>query len=424
MLLTISFYIFVTIIVINVIHYVALMLFLRGIRRKTWKESDEVFTPKTAVILTLRGADPFLERCVRGVLVQNYPSYNVHFVVDHPGDSALPVVQKIVQEANASNVEFLVVSEHFETCTLKCNSLIHAVESLDESYEVVAFLDADVNPHSNWLRDLVEPLSDSRFGAATGQRWYIPEQVNSGSLVRYLWNAAAIVQMYLYGMVWGGSFALHRRVFREGKLCDAWKHAFTDDMSIVPSLRSISTKAAFVPSLFMINRETCTLPSFHRWVKRQLLCAKLHHPAWNAVVVQAILITLPLVAAFVLLILSLCLGDYPASAWSFGALLLYWAGVFGTLPIMERGIRNKLRERNEPLKPWTFGTIWRTLVAIPLTQCVYISALFWLHFMKRVEWRGVWYEIGKDKTVKMIEYIPYAEVKNAANSQTDETASL
>jgi hypothetical protein len=230
--------------------------------------------------------------------------------------------------------------------------------------------------------------------------------------------------MYLYGMVWGGSFALQRSVFSEGKLCESLKHAFTDDMSIVPSLRAVGKKTAFVPSLFMVNRETCTLSSFHRWVKRQLLCAKLHHPAWNFVVVQAALITLPLLTALGLLVIALfdMENNTSAALWSVGALAAYWVGVFGTLPMMERTIRGKLRERNEPLKPWTWGTLWRTLVAVPLTQAVYTSALFWLYFLKRVEWRGVWYEIGKDKTVRLIEYIPYAQVKR--ESEEGEAASL
>ena len=423
MFTTIAFSIFVTILVVDVIHYGAMILFLRGIKRKAWKTPSDPFTPKTMVVLTLRGEDPFLERCVRGLLTQNYPCYDIRFVVDHPDDSALPTVKNIVRETGADNVGFLVVDEHFSTCTLKCNSLVHAVESLDDSYEVVAFLDADVNPHSDWLRDLVEPLSDPGFGATTGQRWYIPGTDNFGSLVRYLWNAAAIVQMYLYGMVWGGSFALRRRVFTEGKLCKKWKHAFTDDMSIVTSLRKIGEKTAFVPSLFMVNRETCTLSSFHRWVRRQLLCAKLHHPAWNAVVGQSVLITLPLLAAFGLLAFSLCTGDYTASAWSLAALVAYWIGVFGTLPFMELAIRRKLRERNESLNPWTFGRTLRTLLAVPLTQLVYTSAMLGVHFLKKVEWRGVWYEIGKDKTVKLVEYIPYAEVNNEKPS-TDAPTSL
>jgi cellulose synthase/poly-beta-1,6-N-acetylglucosamine synthase-like glycosyltransferase len=423
-LIIITFSLFVAIIIIDIVHYGAMILFLRGIGRKAWKMPSEPFTPKTMVVLTLRGADPFLERCVRGLLSQNYPCYDIRFVVDHLDDSALPIVQKIIHETGAANVEILVVNEHSETCSLKCNSLVHAVETLDESYEIVAFLDADVNPHSDWLRDLVEPLSDPQFGAVTGQRWYIPDRDNFGSLIRYLWNAAAIVQMYLYGMAWGGSLALRRRVFSEGKLCDTWKHAFSDDMSVGSSLRNIGVKTAFAPSLFMVNREECTLSSFHRWVKRQLFCAKLYHPAWRAVVAQAALITIPLLSAFFLLLISLVQGNHSAAAWSFAALVAYWTGVFGTLPFMERGIRNKLRERNEPLSPWTLRRTLRTFIAVPLTQFVYTSALFWLHFMKKVEWRGVWYEIGRDKTVRMIEYIPFAEVQKRETSLSDDRTSL
>ena len=421
---TIAFYIFVTIIIVDVVHYGALFLFLRGISRREWKTPEEPFTPKTAVVLTLRGADPFLHRCVEGLLQQDYPNYTVFLVVDNADDPALPVVRNIVEKLQASNVEIIVVDEHFSTCTLKCNSLIRAVEALDESYEVVAILDADTNPHPSWLRCLVEPLSDTRFGAATGQRWYMPEKDSFGSLVRYLWNAAAVVQLYLYRIAWGGSLALRRNLFTEGNLLEHWRKAFTDEAAITTALNACGTRTAFVPSLFMVNREICTLSSFHRWVKRQLLCAKIHHPAWNAVVGQAVLITIPLVTAFFLLLFSLVVGNYSAAAWSLASLVAYWGGVFCTLPIMERGIRNKLRERGESIKPWTFGTLWRTLAAIPLTQAVYTSALFWLHFMKRVEWRGVWYEIGNDKTVRLVEYVPYAKIKSGEVPQTDEPTSL
>ena len=44
--------------------------------------------------------------------------------------------------------------------------------------------------------------------------------------------------------------------------------------------------------------------------------------------------------------------------------------------------------------------------------------------LKKIEWRGVCYELGKDNTVKLIEYIPYAEVKNDTAQKTDEAVSL
>ena len=424
MLLLASKILLVFIAVVCVIHYGALFLFLAKIRRDEWKKPDRKFTPKTMVLLTLRGADPFLNRCVEGLLKQDYPNYDVRLIVDHPDDPALPVVRAIVEQYKAHNVEFLIVDRHYETCTLKCNSLCYAIETLDPSYEVIVILDADTNPHPEWLRHLVEPLSDPRFAAATGHRWYIPDKQNPGSLVRYLWGAAALVQLCLYRIAWGGSLALRRDLIEKGSLLTHWKTAFTDDASIADSIKAVGGQTAIVSSLFMINRETCTLRSFHRWVTRQLLCAKLHHPAWFAVVLQSFLITPPLLLCAGLMIAGLALRDGSLVWYNVASLALYWLSVFGTLPIMEFFIRQKLRQRGEPLRPWTVNQTLRTLAMIPVTQLVYTSAMIRLHFLRRVEWRGVWYEIGRDKTVKLVEYIPYAQVQREAVRQADEPVSL
>ncbi|MDR1268593.1 MAG: glycosyltransferase family 2 protein [Planctomycetaceae bacterium] len=418
MFILISVILFFVIIVIDIAHYGALFLFMKGIQQNEWSSPSIDFVPKTMVALTLRGVDPFLKRCLEGLLTQDYPNYSVRLVVDHPDDAALGVAKEIVESCRADNVEFIVVDEHFETCTLKCNSLYHAVVSLDPSYEVVVILDADTNPHRNWLRQLVEPLSDSRYAAATGQRWYIPASPNLGSLVRYLWNAAAVVQLYLYRIAWGGSLALRRDLFTKGNLLDSWKTAFTDDAAISESVKRVRSKTAFVPSLFMVNRETCTLKSFHRWVKRQLLCAKLHHPAWNAVAFQGILITLPLLVCIGLLVTGFLLGEKSLICWNLGTLAVYWSGVFGTLPIMEQAIRKQLRQRGEQLEQWTTGLTIRVLSLIPITQIVYTSALIQLYFLQRVEWRGVEYKIGPGKQVRLIEYKPYKNHDTENNSQS------
>jgi len=47
-----------------------------------------------------------------------------------------------------------------------------------------------------------------------------------------------------------------------------------------------------------------------------------------------------------------------------------------------------------------------TFAMVPVTQGVYTSALFWLHFLRKVEWRGIEYEI-MGKQVRMVEYKPY-----------------
>ena len=415
---------FVLIIVMHATIYVALFLYLRGIFRQEWKTPATPFTPKTAVILTLRGADPSLNRCIGGLLKQDYPNYTIFMAIDHASDPALQTVHSIIEKQQPKNVEIVVVDEHLPTCTLKCNSLYYVTKNLDPSYEVVAILDADTNPHPSWLRDLVEPLSDSRFSVASGQRWFMPDKDNFGSLIRFLWNAVAIVLSYHFRIAWGGSLALKRSLFVEGKLLDDWKKAFTDDASIMSALAASGSRSTFVPSLFMVNRETCTIPWFHRWVQRQLLCAKLHHPTWFAIVGHAVLIMVPIFVAIFLLIYGFINGNNAVLAWTVAALVVYCIAAYAALPIMDQGVRRKLRERNEPLTPWTWRRALQMLIAIPLTQVVYCSSLFWLQFLKKVEWRGVWYEIGKDKTVRLIEYIPYAEVIGDPSSPTDGTTSL
>ncbi|MDR3232372.1 MAG: glycosyltransferase family 2 protein [Planctomycetaceae bacterium] len=407
---------FVIIAVIDLVHYAVLFIFLRGIHRKEWTKPEKLFTPKTAVCLALRGADPFLKRCITGLLTQDYPNYSVRLIVDSQEDSALPIVQRILEEIPhrcACSVDIMTVTEHNETCTLKCNSLLHALETLDPSFEVFAVCDADTLVHPSWLRDLVEPLSDPGIAAATGYRWYVPEKPNTGSLVRYLWNAAAVVQIYLYRIAWGGSMALRRDLF--GNVAKSWRTAFTDDASLAPALKAAGCKLVFVPPLFMVNRETVTLSAFHRWVKRQLLCAKLHHPSWNNVAAQGILITLPLLAAVGLFVAGMCYGDWRTAVWSAAAVALYWGGVYGTLPIMEGAIRKMLRERGERAERWSWKRMLLTLAVIPVTQLVYTSALLRLYFVRRVEWRGAEYEIA-GKNVRLITYQPYTQKQKESES--------
>ncbi|MGL6194755.1 MAG: glycosyltransferase [Thermoguttaceae bacterium] len=438
-LIYVSIAVLATIIVIDIVHYVALWLFLRGFRSQEWKKSEVPFTPKTALLLTLRGADPFLYRCIEGIVNQDYPNYTVFLVVDSPNDPALEIAKNIVANTNCnSNVEFVVVTEHFTTCTLKCNSLVHAIQQLDSSYEIIAELDADVTPHRTWLAELVKPFADSEVVVASGLRWYIPQKNNFGSLVRYLWNAAAIVQQFLYHIPWGGTLAFRRKLIDDNDLICEWSRAFGDDTSIISSVKP-NQKIVFVPSLIMENRETISLRAFFHWVERQLLSAKLHHPVWLAVPVQAVLINLPLVASFVMLVIAIFTSNTSAIIINIAALLTYWLGVFGTLPIMEYAIQSKLKERGRNFAELptnaspntedapvsaksvtTIGSIIKTLIAVPLTQFVYAAALVGVYRLKKVHWRGVWYEIGADKSVKLIEFKPYVD----SQSKSDASESL
>src|SRR5262245_36151310 len=185
--------------------------------------------PKAAIILCVRGADATLERCVEGLLTQEYSPYEIVIVVDHETDPGWPVVKRVVDRHPGASVRIETLSRRLDTCSLKCSALIQAVSGLDESIAEVALIDADTVPHSTWLRELVAPLSEPGVGAATGVRWYPPRGATCGDVVRYLWNVPAVVCLYAFHIAWGGTLALRREAFAQAGLLDKWARAYCED---------------------------------------------------------------------------------------------------------------------------------------------------------------------------------------------------
>ncbi len=151
--------------------------------------------PHATIILCLRGSDPFLDRCIHGLRRLDYPNYEVVLVVDSDRDPANEIIDQHLK-SDWKNVNRVFLKDRLETCSLKCSSLIHGVEVADPKSEFFAFIDADTVPHQGWLRELASSLQFSDVGAVTGNRWYMPLRDSIGSYVRYVWNAAAVVQMY------------------------------------------------------------------------------------------------------------------------------------------------------------------------------------------------------------------------------------
>ncbi|MCL2004788.1 MAG: glycosyltransferase family 2 protein [Planctomycetaceae bacterium] len=408
MLLPLTLLLFAIVLITVAVHYFALFQFLNRLKQKAWNANENDYFPKTMVLFPLRGADPSLPRGLEKILTQDYPNYHIRFILDSADDSARPFVESAIEQwdKNGQRAEIKIMTEHFATCSLKCSALYHGIADLDASYEAVVILDADTNPPNDWLKRLVEPLSDPNFPVATGLRWYIPHQPNAGSLARYLWNAAAVVQQELYRIPWGGSLALRRDFLLENGLLERWKQTLTDDTPITSIVHRAKKRIALVPSLFLVNRETCGLRSFHTWVKRQMLMAKLYHPAWGLVCGQAVLITLPVLLLAGTFISGVVLGNTPVIFWSLGTFLFYWAGVFGTLPMIEHRVRQIVKRNGEVVENWSIRRTLLTFAMVPITQGVYASALFWLHFLHRVDWRGIEYEVTGGQ-IRMIEYKPY-----------------
>jgi cellulose synthase/poly-beta-1,6-N-acetylglucosamine synthase-like glycosyltransferase len=383
------------------------LAFVSSLSLPTSKAIQDKLLPKAAVILSLRGADPFLADCVRALLYQNYPQYDLHIVVDSKEDPAWNIVNETIQQAKVTHVQVSPLTARYNTCSLKCSALVQAICALDNSYEAAAFIDADVIAHTNWLRELVAPLVDKRIGATTGNRWYTPHTKQWGSLVRYAYNSASVVSMYIYRYAWGGSMAMKLSVLRRSQLLKTWTQSISVDAPVHRALQKIGLKVKFVPTVMMINREECNLAQCLRFIKRQLLMPRLYHPKWMLFFAQVLAPTFALVIAIGLLLISLVSGNIAAAGWVGGGCVGYILAMALLLALLEQGVRRVAGEYGEPTKSFSFQFITKILLAIPLAQLVSALATVLALLTRNVEWRGVVYQIKDPYNVQLLEYHPY-----------------
>ncbi len=383
------------------------VVFIRAIMRFRQGLPRNPPSLRTAIVLCLRGRDPFLEKCIVSLLEQDYPDYQLHVVVDNRNDPAWQVAESLANRYGADRVCIEALDDRHNTCSLKCSAVVQAIGRLDESFQAAALVDADTMPHRSWLGELTAPLAEEHVGAATGNRWYMPGAGSWGALVRYLWNAAAIVQMYWYEIPWGGTLAVNRKVIDELGLLNRWRHAFCEDTMLRRQLGRHGLRVKFVPSLMMVNREDCGLGACLSWIRRQLLTARLYHPLWPLVLLHGLGTTLVLAAAVAVLAIAALVGDWSAVLWCAAGLLVYEAIMVSLLIPMEIAVRRIVRSQGRPTGWLSAKILLRLVPAIVLTQLVYTLALLGAQFARKVAWRGVCYHIGGPWGIRRLDDPPY-----------------
>jgi len=382
------------------------------------------YTPKVALLITLRGQDPGLAENLENLFLQDYPNYKLLIVVDSEEDSALHIIREVLAKHPGENAEVLVTPEHPTTCSLVCNSQAYAISQLDDSYEIVAIVDSDLDIPKTWLREMVQPFQDPQVGGATGIRWFVPERTNWGTLVRYFWNLAAIVQMSIYKMPWGGSLAIRRSVIEEGDFLNTLRNSFCEDQPTATVVRKLNKKMAYVGSLLLPSRESCSLHFFFRFVRRQMFCAKVYSRSWLCVLAQCMSIFLIPLAVLMFALLAGLQKDWLACWVIVSGFALYTVGYFGAGPYLVAGTR-KIVSKNRPNFPFPEHSIaqrLKMLVAVPVTQLIYTVAVASLYFCKKVIWRGVSYRFPGKGKVEMLNYSPYTRIPDEATD--GENASL
>jgi hypothetical protein len=381
--------------------------------------------PKMCVHFPLRGADPHLAPALRSLLNQDYPDFELRVIIDSRDDPAWGLVEEILRQhqeestskGGCSGVHVTTLGEKRRTCSLIGSCLVQFVDELDDSCKLIAFADADMVIPLHWLREMASALVDPEIGTTLGNRWYAPSTAGWGTLVRYMWNAGAVVPMWLFDIPWSGASVMRLSEARRSGLAEKWGHGMVEDTPIKMAVQELGLKLKFMPQLLNVNREDIPLARCYQFIRRQMLWTRLYHPKWAWVVFNATLATFAMLGPVLFVPLALIMGEPTAAVLAAAGAIGYLAGMLSLLALLERAIRRLLRERGESLPGFTPAMLMRIVVGVPLTQCLYMAAVIDCMFMRRVDWRGVSYQVDGPWNVQMIDYQPMAVVQTGTEEK-------
>jgi len=350
------------------------------------------------VVLCLRGADEQLPDVFRCLARQRYAEWRLRVIVDSVADPAWPVAHDMVAGLGGNATWCTAVIEPLaarpDTGSLKCASLRQALLTLAPQTRVVAVIDADAVPHEAWLASMVEECQREGVGAVSGNRWYEPQADSLAGTVRRLWNAGAIVQMTAFGIPWGGALAVRREAIEACGWTDVIRGSLCEDTALAAPLALAGWRHRFVPGLIAVSDDDRigTWP-LTRWISRQLLTARLHHPLWPLVAVHGLATSAALVVAGSLAALAAWQGRPQAAAAMLLAVAVYEAVCVGLVLVIERAVAAAVSQVGRVLRPVSMsGLLWQAAV-LPVTQAVYAVATLMALGARSVEWRGVVYDI-------------------------------
>lgn len=267
--------------------------YLKYVRERLSEEDDETFAPFVTVFAPCRGVDAGLKENLQALFHQDYPRYEILFIVDDERDAARVVIDKICAAMSSRHIGSpVLVAGKARGCSQKIHNLIYAIERVSDESRAFVFYDSDARPAKDWLKVLVAELKDERVGAATGYRWFVPSGAGSVSArfwshLRSVWNASTATVLGANtkaNFCWGGATAMRRAVFENLNVRAAWANAVSSDWTLTNRIREAGLQVRFVPQALTASHGRCDWRELWSFTTRQIQVTRVYAPkVWQLV---------------------------------------------------------------------------------------------------------------------------------------------
>jgi cellulose synthase/poly-beta-1,6-N-acetylglucosamine synthase-like glycosyltransferase len=368
-----------------------------GYVRRRLKTDPGFYAPHTAVICPCRGIEPGLERNLVSLCEFDHQNYEVFFVLASESDPAHSIVKRV---AATSRVKaHIVIAGKPENCSEKVNNLRVAVEQLSPEFEVLVFTDSDGRPGKAWLHHLVAPLTDSRIGATTTMRWFIPNDNGLPTALLAAWNASVVTMLGAHqnNFCWGGGTAIRRAIFEQIGMLDVWQYSFSDDYSLTAMIERGRRQIVFLPECLTPSYVQIDFPGLLEFTDRQVRVTRVYRPqVWATAFATHFLYCFTLVIGMILAT-SLTLASRPA----------FHVTTLVTLPLLLAAIRGALRvigvtEALPSFRSQIMGQSWIYILLAIFVPFLYLANFISSLFGRRLRWRGIEYELISPEQTRVL----------------------
>jgi ceramide glucosyltransferase len=370
--------------------------------RREMKTARPAFAPFASVIAPCRGLEDGLHENLDALFRQDYPAYEIIFVTDSANDSSLAVVEELRRRWKRARQTRIVIAGPATESGQKVHNLRAAIKQVDSLSEILVFVDTDARPPSGWLSSLVAPLGDERVGATTGYRWFIPDRGGFASHLRSVWNASiasALGEHDDKNFCWGGSTAISRQTFKQLDMLEEWRGTLSDDFALMRALRRANAPIHFVPACLTPSFGDCGLRELIEFTTRQLKITRVYASHfWKAILLGSMLFVLVFFGGLALVVARAAIGLNFAMPLALISLIY-------ALGIAKAALR--WRAINIPLSGYRAQlsqSLLPQLMLWPLASVLYLFNALSALFSRRIEWRGITYELKSPTETVIIDH--------------------
>ena len=370
-----------------------------GYARRRMFSDPGFYAPSTAVLCPCKGVEPGLERNLVSLTEFDYQNYEVFFILASTSDPAYGIVKRVAAQSKPK--AHVIIADKPEGCGEKVNNLRVAIEQLPPEFEMLVFADSDGRPAKSWLHHLVAPLTDSRIGATTTMRWFIPNKNNFATALLAAWNAPIVTMLSEKGrnFCWGGGTAIRRSIFDQTGVADEWKNSVSDDYSMTRALERTGRTIMFLPECLTLSYVDTDFAGLLEFTNRQILITRVYaEKIWRAAAATHILYCATLVLGVIL-----TLGDVLDSRPAFHLATLTF------LPLLLAAIRAALRltgvtEVLPSARAQIMGQAWIYFVLGAFIPFLYLANFAASLVTRKTRWRGVVYELVAPEQTRILSY--------------------